>query len=374
MNKIQNIDAMNNTIVMYNNTLNFNLKQEMNNVNDMLFNIQNLKQLQNNINQVQEVKNKVQMQVNMASLALLRTYILDEGYVGVTLFRNLIENFYPLNNEQLLKYECVFDHHQYNITNMEVLKRKGPGFVCNGQSYRLRPYQSSSCLSKPHENILREISSKHELEMYLAKEERTAKTGALYFWDDFYKLNRHINFSDDNTLFELERREINSLILNKYIIWNWEVVKKIKELSKNVIWIFLLENEAFIAQMGINTIENTIKELQAITGIELTEDEKARILTKYSTMGIKLYSYVPSLPKAFILEHQNELDWNILIRNPYIQWDLELINILLKQSLNKISETDWDTFLSTPSHSIYQAIEPLLNDELLEDIEKLYDI
>ena len=91
-------------------------------------------------------------------------------------------------------------------------------------------------------------------------------------------------------------------------------------------------------------------------------------------MGIKLYSYVPSLPKAFILEHQNELDWNILIRNPYIQWDLELINILLKQSLNNISETDWDTFLSTPSHSIYQAIEPLLNDELLEDIEKLYDI
>ena len=98
---------MENTILMYNNSLNFSLKQTVNNINDLIFNIQSLKQLQINIDEIQSLKEEAQLQVNMACLALLRRYILDESGVGVILFRNLIRKYYPLSDEQILKYENV---------------------------------------------------------------------------------------------------------------------------------------------------------------------------------------------------------------------------------------------------------------------------
>ncbi len=363
---------MDNTILHYNNTLNFSLKQNMENVNDLLYNLQNLKQLQNNISQIQTLKDKLQMQTNMASLALLRSCILDEGYVGITLFRNLIRSYYPLSDEQILKYENWLDEkaEQYYITNLNVLKRKGANFSYNSHEYRLRPW-AGKYLAKPAFNIITEIGTYKELYLYILDRERHIHW---YCQDMFYNLNRHINLSNDIIVSEINNKDINFLIQNEYIIWNWEIVKKINEQFKNVEWGFLLENEAFIAQMGINTIENTIKELQTITGTEIIEDEIAKILTKYSTMGIKLYSYVPSLSKAFIFEHQNELDWNVLIRNPYIQWDLDLINLFLSICKSDINESEWDIHLDNPSYAMYQAIEPYLNDELLSDIEKLYYI
>ncbi len=101
---------MENTILMYNNSLNFSLKQTVNNINDLIFNIQSLKQLQINIDEIQSLKEEAQLQVNMACLALLRRYILDESGVGVILFRNLIRKYYPLSDEQILKYENVSKH------------------------------------------------------------------------------------------------------------------------------------------------------------------------------------------------------------------------------------------------------------------------
>ena len=47
---------MENTILMYNNSLNFSLKQTVNNINDLIFNIQSLKQLQINIDEIQSLK------------------------------------------------------------------------------------------------------------------------------------------------------------------------------------------------------------------------------------------------------------------------------------------------------------------------------
>lgn len=87
--------------------VNFSLKQTVNNINDLIFNIQSLKQLQINIDEIQSLKEEAQLQVNMACLALLRRYILDESGVGVILFRNLIRKYYPLSDEQILKYENV---------------------------------------------------------------------------------------------------------------------------------------------------------------------------------------------------------------------------------------------------------------------------
>lgn len=366
---------MDNTIILYNNALNFSLKQNVNNMNDLLFNLQNLKQLQYNIEQIQGIKDKVQMQANMASLALLRNYILDERLVGIILFRNLIRSFYPLNDEQILKFENIFEHHQYNITNINVLRRKGAGFICKERVYRLRPYRYSTLLEKPHYNIMREISSREELSMCMSKEERSAKTKALYVWDMFYAINRHLDLSDESILAEINwQNDINFLLQNEDVVWSWEIIEKIKERHLNLKWYHLVENKGFMAQMGVNSIDNTLQTLQTITGMELTEKEINNILSKYRNIGIKLYSYLPTLDKSFIIEHQNDLDWNVLVRNPHIQWDLELINLLLKYCLNNISETDWNMFLDDPSYAMYQAIETFLNDELLNDIEKLYDL
>lgn len=134
---------MENTILMYNNSLNFSLKQTVNNINDLIFNIQSLKQLQINIDEIQSLKEEAQLQVNMACLALLRRYILDESGVGVILFRNLIRKYYPLSDEQILKYENVIykgvhktvdngkftveSREWYYITNYNVFKKKRQG-------------------------------------------------------------------------------------------------------------------------------------------------------------------------------------------------------------------------------------------------------
>ena len=145
---------MENTILMYNNSLNFSLKQTVNNINDLIFNIQSLKQLQINIDEIQSLKEEAQLQVNMACLALLRRYILDESGVGVILFRNLIRKYYPLSDEQILKYENVIykgvhktvdngkftveSREWYYITNYNVFKRKGKEFSVENKLYKVR--------------------------------------------------------------------------------------------------------------------------------------------------------------------------------------------------------------------------------------------
>lgn len=89
-------------------------------------------------------------------------------------------------------------------------------------------------------------------------------------------------------------------------------------------------------------------------------------------MRTTLYSYL-SLSKEFIIQYQDDLNWTVLQRNPRIQWDLELVNMLLKKIKNTVCETEWYNALQG-IHAIYVAIKELLNDELLSDIEKLYDI
>lgn len=51
-------ENMENTILVYNNSLNFNLKQTMNHMDDLLYNMQSLKQLQWDIDNIQKLKDK----------------------------------------------------------------------------------------------------------------------------------------------------------------------------------------------------------------------------------------------------------------------------------------------------------------------------
>lgn len=52
---------MDNKILLYNNALSLNLKQTMTDINDVLYNMQSLKQFQLNINQIQNMKNGISL-------------------------------------------------------------------------------------------------------------------------------------------------------------------------------------------------------------------------------------------------------------------------------------------------------------------------
>ena len=101
------------------------------------------------------MKDGAQMQVNMAALALWRNFVLDEGNVGVILFRNLIRKYYPLNDERIRRYENIqsvvsqpmvmpdgkrtfcYPSLLYYITNLSVYKRKGKSFDMGGWKFAL---------------------------------------------------------------------------------------------------------------------------------------------------------------------------------------------------------------------------------------------
>lgn len=361
---------MENAILIYNSSLNFNLKKTMNNTNDLLYNIQSLKQLQWDIDNIQRLKDVGQMQVNMASLAMLRNLVLDEAGVGIVLFRNIIRKYYPLNDRQITVYENVLgdSYNWYYITNLDVIKRKGSFFDIGKMSYRV-----------DHDN--KQMNSKTPILFELFCDAASLEE-IDYFkrWPNYVaQCSFYIDFHQASDKFLCINSEY--LAKNEFIIWDWEFVERIVNLEDRwgddcccKVMKSLLNNTGFFAQMGVEKIDETLIKLQNIAGTRymITEDIKRRIIEKYEVMGVALYSYL-SLSKEFIILHQDDLNWTVLQRNPRIQWDLELVNMLLKKIKNTVCETEWYNALQG-THAIYVAIKELLNDELLSDIEKLYDI
>lgn len=364
---------MENTILIYNNSLNFNLKQTMNNVDDLLYNMQSLKQLQWNIDNVQRLKDVGQMQANMASLAMLRNFILDEAVVGTMFFRNIVRKYYPLNDRQITVYENNIGGNEispnwYYITNIDVIKRKGSYFDIGKNSYRI-DYNNKRMNSKiPHLiDLFYDATSLDEIDYFKRWASYTAQYSC---YTNFHK-------ATDDFLCSYSKE----LAQNEFLIWDWEFIEYITSLKNawdddncyNIIK-YLLNNSGFFAQMGIESIDNTLMKLQNIAGTRytITEDIKQKTLEKFKAMGIALYSYL-SLPKEFIIQHQDELNWSVLQRNPRIQWDFELINLFLRKIKTTVSELGWNEALQG-SHAMYATIENILNDEILSDIEKLYAI
>ena len=154
------------------------------------------------------------------------------------------------------------------------------------------------------------------------------------------------------------------------------MVRNIKNVESSFCWLEnLLDNNGFFAQLAIENITKTLTQLQNVVGTEylITQDVWNSVVEKYEKMGIGLYAYSNSISKEFIIEHQNELDWLVLQRNPYVQWDLELINLFLKKYVKSIPGSEWDKHLDG-SRAIYSAVKDLLNDSILRDIEKLYEL
>ena len=367
---------MDNTILLYNNTLNLNLKQAMNDTNDVLYNMQNLKQFQWNIDQIQKMKNGAQMQVNMAALTLWRKFILEEGNDGIWLFRNLVRKYYPLNDDRILKYEicqsrvnrplktndgktslCRPSHLRY-ITNWLLFKRKGEKFTLGGYKYSLSHlnYTNTSCVYEWGDcEICLEVSDLNDF--------------SAYPFNDICKNNFYIDFVRYG-----QKISITSLVQNCLTKWSWELVCKIIDDCKSKDIELLLQNDGFFAQMGINNIRETLNHLQEIVGssFEIAEDMKNKVIARLEQKGIALYSYLP-ITKDFIMQHQDELDWKVIQKSPRIQWDWELINLYLRKVKETVSENKREEYL-LGSKAMYAAIENYLNDDILNDIEKLYNI
>lgn len=127
--------------------------------------------------------------------------------------------------------------------------------------------------------------------------------------------------------------------------------------------------------MGVENISETLIKLQSILGdtYVISQDNLDKVIEKYRGMNIKLYSYSSNLSKELIIRYQDDLDWLVLQRNPYVQWDLELINIFLRKYKKLVSEKEWNGNLNG-SHAMYIAFQNLVNDQVLSDIEKLYEL
>lgn len=351
---------MENNILLYNNALNLNLKQAMNDANDVLYNIQSLKQFQWNLDQIQKMKDGAQMQVNMAALALWRNFILDEGNVGIILFQNLVRKYYCLNDNGIIKYETFREwinnkKKWFYITNLDVIKRKGECFLIEGVSM---PY----CI----DNDSRRIRNAKDIPELMDIFYDAMAFSDISMWPAYvYRHSCYIDF-----LKEVEHPEFIYVAQNKFTIWSWDLVSLLKKCHVKD----LLQNDGFFAQMGINNIRETLNHLQEIVGnsFEITKDMKNEVVARLEQKGIALYSYLP-ISKEFILQHQNELDWKVMQKNPRIQWDWELINLYLRKVKDTVSEDKWREYL-LGSKAMYTAVENYLNDDILTDIEKLYDI
>lgn len=350
---------MENSTLIYNNNLTFNLKQVMQNSKDLLHNLQSIKQLQCNIDNIQKMKNQLQIPINMAALAYLRQYILEEEN-GAYLLRNLIRKYYPLNDSQILEFEDKHcNENIYYITNINVVRKKGVCFFIQDKNYTA---QNSI-------DLLKEVSFADLNQYYNIW--GTATPPALYEYNtniDFHKDKWILSTTTTGAIYR------NALLKNEMINWDWDLVQDIKrgncgygdKYEKGIK--SLCQNNGFIAQIGIEQIEQTLEQLQKIGNLTTTTIEKAKRF--YSDKKYLLYSYLP-LSREFIILHQDELDWTVLQRNPRINWDCELINILLRKINSTVCESERTKYLEG-TYLMYVAIKDFLNDEILNDIVKLY--
>lgn len=360
------------SLILCRNSINFDLKQIMESVNDLFYNISSLKSLQADIDSLQTLKNRGQMQVNMAALGLLRHFILDEKEVGMQLFVNLIRRFYPLDDDQIVKYEKQLyegrhrivkngkfedetNRRWYYITNIHVWKRKGANFIINNRRFQVgyKGYRTTV----------------NSYDMYTIPD--------LFYEMSFIKGCDFVNeiaMYGYNIDFCKEKYPPVFLAKNKFIKWNWDLISEMWDIDhEEYDWYWqLLDNDGFIAQMGINDIEDMLLKLQDVVGVEIPMSKKKKIIEKCANKRIALHSYLP-ISKEFIIQHYDELDWKIIKDNPYVQWDLDLINLFLKKVETTVSEPERAEYLNG-SRAMYTAIELLLNDHVLSDIEKLYDI
>ncbi len=101
------------------------------------------------------MKDLAQIEHNGIALTILRKYVMREKF-GKLLMRNLIRQYYDLDDEQIKRYEkCARPSGGYYVTNAMVLYRKGSNFVNLGSRYCACNLKSPSGESFVYEDLLR---------------------------------------------------------------------------------------------------------------------------------------------------------------------------------------------------------------------------
>lgn len=80
--------------------------------------------------------------------------------------------------------------------------------------------------------------------------------------------------------------------------------------------------------------------------------------------------YLP-LQESFVLEHQDELDWGVMELNPRIEWTFPLVQLLLRKHV-LLPEPEQSKGLKGNQRMFDKLFKPILNDDIIRDLEKLY--
>lgn len=332
------------------------LNTQVNNLFDLAENMKALNNFQVKIDELQEMKDAAQLEYNGLALILLRKYVMEEKF-GKQLMRNLIRQYYDLNDEQIPKYEdCLHStnsHTQwygYFITNSLVADRKGTSFELNGKHYKL-------LYNRYHTDYLRNYK------------------GVITYCVDFLINNVNIGYSDIMNL-KQNNFSIESVLENLFIRWDDQRILEYC-VSHSIALNSLLDNKGYIAWQGVSNIEQTLLHIQQLNNKYRTERGKSitdKVIEEkmeyYRNNIYELYSYLP-LQESFVLEHQDELDWGVMDLNPRIEWTFSLIQLMLRKHA-QIPESEQWKGLKGNQGMFDRLFKPILNDDIIRDLEKLY--
>ena len=328
------------------------LNNQINNLFDLEENMKALNNFQAKIDELQKMKDLAQIEHNGIALTILRKYVMSEKF-GKLLMQNLIRQYYDLNDEQIKRYEkYARPSGGYYVTNAMVLYRKGSNFINLGSRYCASNLKSPSGESFVHADLLR---------------------------NSFFSLASY-EWNPDAALYGTDGgKRWPFLVKNNFL--DWSNASLLHDLEKITICLRpFFNNWGYIAWQGIDCIEKTLRHLQVLNNKNRIEKDSGYISDKevnnyiemYSQYIYELYSYLP-LQESFVLEHQDELNWDVLDLNPRIEWTFPLVQILLKKQ-NLKSEPEQQKGLKGNKGMFNKLFKPLLNDDIISDLEKLYNI
>lgn len=335
------------------------LNTQVNNLFDLAENMKALNNFQVKIDELQEMKDAAQLEYNGLALILLRKYVMEEKF-GKQLMRNLIRQYYDLNDEQIVKYEnCrvpkTDTYHKYYITNPLVRERKGDSFWAKGNDYCVKFKDQQGKQIYVHEDMYR---------------------NSLIFLRSI-KYNPNANDLFLTLSMDDKMKWMPGLLKNEYQDWSSAGIKR--EIETTSVSLFpLLDNWGYIAWQGIDNIEQTLLHIQQLNNKNYKEgdevyitDAHVSVYTNYYAENIyKLYSYLP-LQESFVLEHQDELDWNVMELNPRIEWTFPLVQLMLRKHA-QLPEPEQSKGLKGNQGMSDKLFKPILNDNIIRDLEKLY--
>lgn len=238
------------------------LNTQVNNLFDLAENMKALNNFQVKIDELQEMKDAAQLEYNGLALILLRKYVMEEKF-GKQLMRNLIRQYYDLNDEQIVKYEnCrvpkTDSYHKYYITNPLVRERKGDSFWAKGNDYYVKFKYRQGQQPYAYEDV-------HE-DMY--------RNSLTFFWSVEYNPSANDLFF----ILSIDKKAIwmPYLLKNKYADWsNTEIKHEIETIQVDLSP--LLNNWGYIAWQGIDNIKQTVLHIQQLNNKNCTKEDRGYI-------------------------------------------------------------------------------------------------